>query len=419
MFFSIFFIITIVIEGNTASNILIVGVVDSPSHQIWYEVLIAGLIQNRHNITLISYADAKLKSDNYTVIKITGINELFSNQFNDYINHDSNYFHDIRRLWNSIIKIAEHDLQSNALKTILDYPKDSFDLIIFDMMMGHNFYPLVRYFGNPPIIGISPLGLSPNILDAMGTHTYSYYPMYYLKYTDQMTFLQRVENWLMLTLDNCFKWYYLRELHELAKNRFGQDIIPVEDVEKQFKILLANYDHILDYPLSLPPNIIPVGGLHTKRSTTLPDDLLKILDNSKLGVIYFSFGTNLYPPAFPMERKKMFLEVFSKLNQIVLWKYEGDDLEDVPKNVIIKKWFSQNDILAHENVVLFITHGGALSTQETMYHSVPIVGIPFLYDQLNNVAKMEARNFGRGLRMHGLTADILFKTIKEVLDNPM
>ncbi|KAK9745647.1 UDP-glucoronosyl and UDP-glucosyl transferase [Popillia japonica] len=289
----------------------------------------------------------------------------------------------------------------------------------------------------------------------MGSHSFSYYPIYCLRYTDQMNLLQRLrytdqmnllqraKNWIMYLVDNYYKWTTLPRLQKLAQDRFGKDIAPIHDIEKRIQILLANYDPIMDYPIPLPPYIIPVGGLHTRRSTPLKDDLKKILDNANQGVIYFALGTIVHSSALPMEKKKMFLEAFSKLDEIivhssalpmekkkmfleafskldeiVLWKYEGDDLVDVPKNVIIRKFFAQNNILAHKNVKLFITHGGGLSTQETMYNGVPIVGIPFFYDQWNNVAKMEAKNLGKGLVLQTLTSNILHDTLREVLDNP-
>lgn len=59
-------------ESVFGANILFVTVVPSPSHHIWNEVLVAGLLENGHKITLIGHQDAKIPSENYTVLKIDG-----------------------------------------------------------------------------------------------------------------------------------------------------------------------------------------------------------------------------------------------------------------------------------------------------------------------------------------------------------
>lgn len=60
----------------------------------------------------------------------------------------------------------------------------------------------------------------------------------------------------------------------------------------------------------------------------------------------------------PVEKRNAILAAFGQLKQNVIWKYEDDTIENVPANVRIEKWLPQSDVIAHPNVVLFITHGG-------------------------------------------------------------
>ena len=46
----------------------------------------------------------------------------------------------------------------------------------------------------------------------------------------------------------------------------------------------------------------------------------------------------------PEEYKKIFVNVFAKLKQRVIWKFE-DDMEGVSDNVLVSKWLPQQDIL--------------------------------------------------------------------------
>ena len=84
----------------------------------------------------------------------------------------------------------------------------------------------------------------------------------------------------------------------------------------------------------------------------------------------------------PKDKLEVFLRTFRNIKQRVIWKWEDDKLPDLPKNVLVRKWLPQNDILAHPNLKVFITHGGLLGTQEGVARGVPMLGIPIYADQV-------------------------------------
>ena len=53
-------------------------------------------------------------------------------------------------------------------------------------------------------------------------------------------------------------------------------------------------------------------------------------------------------------------------------------MEGLPDNVKLSKWLPQQDILGHPNTRLFITAAGQSSSQETLCHKTPVVGISFV-----------------------------------------
>lgn len=105
------------------------------------------------------------------------------------------------------------------------------------------------------------------------------------------------------------------------------------------------------------PGVVYVGGAHIKPPNALPQNLQDFIDQAEHGVILFSLGAYLQSSEMPKEKIEIFLNVFSKLKQRVIWKFEDEAIK-TPPNVLVKKWLPQSDILSHENVVLFITHGG-------------------------------------------------------------
>lgn len=86
--------------------------------------------------------------------------------------------------------------------------------------------------------------------------------------------------------------------------------------------------------------------------------------------------------------------------------------------VFIKSWWPQDDILAHRNVKVFITHGGLLGSTEAIFHGVPVIGIPIFGDQELNMARAERAGYGLTVNYRNLTKDALTWALNEVLHNP-
>ncbi|KAJ3626604.1 hypothetical protein MTP99_017086 [Tenebrio molitor] len=189
------------------------------------------------------------------------------------------------------------------------------------------------------------------------------------------------------------------------------------EMEKQsFLTLLPLFANMM--PVPYVPSMIDVGGLHVKTPKKLPMDLQQLLDNAKEGVIYFSLGSNLKSALLPNEKRQILLNTFSKLKETVLWKWEDDTLPGKPANVHIAKWLPQQDVLAHPNLKLFITHGGLLSTTETIYHGVPALAIPIAGDQKLNARQMVNMGIGLTIGYQEITEEALSNKINQLLSNP-
>lgn len=82
-------------------------------------------------------------------------------------------------------------------------------------------------------------------------------------------------------------------------------------------------------------------------------------------------------------KQKILIDAFAQLPDYhFLWKFEENSTSSaLPKNVMIRPWVPQSDVLAHQKLKAFFTHSGLLSTQETIWRGVPIIGMPFGYDQ--------------------------------------
>lgn len=73
-------------------------------------------------------------------------------------------------------------------------------------------------------------------------------------------------------------------------------------------------------------------------------DILKFIEDSPHGVIYFTFGTVVALSTLPSHIQKAFIDALAEVPQRVLLKYEGE-MKNKPKNIMTSKWLPQRDIL--------------------------------------------------------------------------
>ncbi|KAG7164577.1 UDP-glucuronosyltransferase 3-like 2 [Homarus americanus] len=164
------------------------------------------------------------------------------------------------------------------------------------------------------------------------------------------------------------------------------DLPPLLDLEKNTSLVLLNTQFSMDKALPLLPSQVEVGAMHCRPGKPLPQDLESWINGAgSAGVIYFSLGSVMDSKSLPLEYQQIFLQVFRRLPQRVIWKFEGE-LKDVPDNVMISKWLPQQDVLAHDNVKVFITHCG-LSACRRPSTTPNLLALPLFSDQPKNALR--------------------------------
>lgn len=85
-------------------------------------------------------------------------------------------------------------------------------------------------------------------------------------------------------------------------------------------------------------------------------DLKRFIESSEYGCVYFSLGTNVVLKTLNDGTLKTIINALALLPYNVLLKSDIDDMLGIPNNVLIRKWFPQQDILG-ENIsqILLIT----------------------------------------------------------------
>ncbi|XP_046979442.1 UDP-glucosyltransferase 2-like isoform X1 [Schistocerca americana] len=312
-------------------------------------------------------------------------------------------------------------MEDEGVQSLINSQDEKFELLIIEAFFHDCLLAFAHKF-KTPIVGACATGAGATWTHAMVGNPYplSYLPEIGVAYTTNMNLFQRTYNIFSALTFNAYRHYfYLPALDQMVQKYFKDPSIPpLAKLESNTSLMLLNTHFSFDYSRPLVPNIIEIAGMHIKTPKKLPQDLQIFMDTATDGVIYFSMGSNIKSTDFPEDMRNMFLKVFSKLKQKVLWKLETESLPNQPANVKISKWLPQSDILAHRNLKFFITHGGMMSVQEALHFAVPLLGVPIYGDQEPNLLKVQSLGYGIMLLFNNITEKSFQWAVNELLLNP-
>lgn len=315
-------------------------------------------------------------------------------------------------------------IKSKGFEQLMNYPKQfKFDLFMSDYMFGPCFASLLMHrFGNPPYIPSAPYNALSTSSPLIGSYAYSgAIPNHSFDVPVVMTFLERLQNWLYDVYEIIRKDVYLYPESDAIIKQIFPDAPSAKDLQKSIRLLFINNNPLIQYKEPQMPNVIPVGGMQIRKPKPLPEDLNQIVSDAKNGFILFSLGSNARSDTLGPDRIREILTAMKALPQYrFLWKFESDESKlpmKVPDNVFIRAWMPQNDLLAHPNIKLFITHSGLLSTQEAIWNGVPIIGFPLFADQFRNINYCVSLGVAKRLMVQYMSAVELVDSIKEILSN--
>ncbi|ELT97728.1 hypothetical protein CAPTEDRAFT_226674 [Capitella teleta] len=194
-----------------------------------------------------------------------------------------------------------------------------------------------------------------------------------------------------------------------------------KELIEQAELFITTRDHLLDWPTPYMPNVISVPGLGAQPAQSLEKHPELVATMQSLhGAIVVSFGSSV--PEFPKTFLKKLVDAFARVSQQVVFRYPFSipSTVIVPDNVYIyTSWMPQNDLLGNSNTTLFITHCGNNGQYESLYHGVPMIGIPMFAEQYQNCHRAEAHGYGLDMKGVRFSTDDLVAAINEVNQNPL
>ncbi|XP_047575407.1 UDP-glucuronosyltransferase 2A1 isoform X5 [Lutra lutra] len=200
----------------------------------------------------------------------------------------------------------------------------------------------------------------------------SYVPAILSELTDQMSFTDRVRNFISYHLQDYMFDTLWKSWDSYYSEALGRPTTLCEIMGKAEIWLIRTYWDF-EFPRPYLPNFEFVGGLHCK-------------------------------PAKPLPK--------------VLWRYKGKKPATLGHNTRLYDWIPQNDLLGHPKTKAFITHGGTNGIYEAIYHGIPMVGLPMFADQPDNIAHMKAKGAAVEVDINTMTSEDLLNALRTVINEP-
>jgi glucuronosyltransferase len=98
----------------------------------------------------------------------------------------------------------------------------------------------------------------------------SYVPRLLLKFTDAMTFKERVWNHISYMLEHLICPYFLNKVIESA-SEILQTPVTAYELFSQVSIWLLRTDFVLEFPRPVMPNMVFIGGINCHQGKPVPE----------------------------------------------------------------------------------------------------------------------------------------------------
>lgn len=246
----------------------------------------------------------------------------------------------------------------------------------------------------------------------------AYVPEFNSLLTDRMGLLQRMRNagvYLVSRLGVHLlvlpKYERVLRKHGLLRGRSLYDLV------QGSSLWMLCTDVALEFPRPTLPNVVYVGGILTRPAGPLPQDLQSWADGAgEHGFVLVSFGAGVKYLSEDIAHK--LAGALARLPQKVIWRFSGARPRNLGNNTKLLEWLPQNDLLGHPHARAFLSHGGLNSIFETMYHGVPVVGIPLFGDHYDTMTRVQAKGMGLLLEWKTLTEAELHAALVRVIAEP-
>ncbi|XP_062272774.1 UDP-glucuronosyltransferase 2B31-like [Scomber scombrus] len=403
------------------------------SHWVNMKVLIEELHSRGHEITVIRSSvswNIKAESNHYTSITINSSNGLDEESFGSFVTTMLNMRREGASIWTRISLEYEvitqfYEMHKKGVEMMVDVFENKklmqslhdtkYDLVLTDPTIAGGVF-LAHRLGLPLVFNVR-WTIQGEAHHSIAPSPLSYVPIPGTELTDKMTFSQRVKNFLFYFFTRIQIKYMADPNYQPFVDRYFSPDVHYMELFQAADIWLMRNDFTFEFPRPTMPNVVYMSGFQCKPSKPLSKELEDFVQSSgEHGIIVMTLGTLV--AKLPEDMTEDIAAAFAQLPQKVIWRNKGKRPSSLGNNTLVLDWLPQNDLLGHPKTRVFVAHGGTNGVQEAVYHGVPLVGLPLMFDQPDNFFRMKARGVAKVLDISTLNKDNFLQALKEVLYEP-
>lgn len=427
------FALLVLFPGSTFAGKILVFPEDG-SHWVNMQVILRELHARGHTLTVVRSVRSWYIRENPVLYKSVNVDPPPSEDFSAemfnallqrslhlqtmsslryFLEQQSVVTHTLRTVHASVLQIISTILDDTVLTTKLR--EERFDLLLTDPAFPAGVL-LANYLNMPLVYNVRWLNTA-DAHYAIAPSPPSFVPMYNSFLTANMSLWQRMQNMLSYTCSVLQERFILVPMYDKLIERHFPPGSNLLSMQRRADIWLMRMDFVFNFPRPTMPNIVYIGGFQCRPPEPLPGELEAFVKSSgEHGLIVMSLGVLI--SSLPKDITEIIAAAFAQLPQKVLWRHVGERPATLGNNTMLVDWFPQNDLLGHPKTRLFVSHGGNNGMYEAIYHGVPVVGIPLLFDQFDNLLRLQLRGGARVVDATKLTIDIFMEALEDVLENP-